>query len=233
MKGRIASREEWLKARMALLSAEKEFTKQRDALTAKRQAMPWVKVDKDYVFNSPAGPVRLAELFAGRSQLLIYHFMFAPESQWGCKSCSFWADQFDGAIPHLHARDTSFVAVSRAPVEKLQKQAKRLGWRFPWVSSGGTTFNYDFAVSFEPDAKGEALYNYEKQVVPFKDLQGFSAFVKGDDGSIYHAYSTYGRGQDITNGVYNMLDMTPKGRDEDSLPFSMHWVRFHDEYERA
>jgi predicted dithiol-disulfide oxidoreductase (DUF899 family) len=233
MMGRIASREEWLKARLALLAAEKDFTKQRDALTAKRRAMPWMKVDRDYVFKAPTGSVSLADLFAGRSQLLVYHFMFAPEAEWGCKSCSFWADQFDGAIPHLNARDTSFVAISRAPVEKLQRQAKRLGWKFPWVSSGGTTFNYDFAVSFEPDAKGEAVYNYEKRPVPFKDLQGFSVFAAGDDGSIYHAYSTYGRGQDITNGAYNMLDMTPKGRDEDSLPFSMHWVRYHDEYERA
>jgi predicted dithiol-disulfide oxidoreductase (DUF899 family) len=230
MKARIASREEWLKARVALLSAEKEFTRQRDALTVRRQAMPWVKVDTDYVFNAPTGPLNLPDLFAGRSQLLVYHFMFAPESEWGCKSCSFWADQFDGAIPHLNARDTSFVAISRAPVEKLQKQAKRLGWKFPWVSSGGTTFNYDFAVSFEPDAKGEAIYNYQRQAVPFKDLQGFSAFVKGEDGEIYHAYSTYGRGQDIINGVYNMLDMTPKGRDEGGLPFTMHWVRYHDEY---
>jgi predicted dithiol-disulfide oxidoreductase (DUF899 family) len=233
MMGRIASREEWLKARVALLAAEKEFTKQRDALTAKRRAMPWVKVEKNYVFDAPAGPVDLGGLFAGRSQLLVYHFMFGPESEWGCKSCSFWADQFDGAIPHLNARDTSFVAVSRAPVDRLQRQAKRLGWKFPWVSSGGTTFNYDFGVSFEPDASGEAIYNYERRSVPFKDLQGFSAFVKGDDGAIYHAYSTYGRGQDITNGAYNMLDMTPKGRDEDGLPFTMHWVRYHDEYERA
>jgi predicted dithiol-disulfide oxidoreductase (DUF899 family) len=233
MKGRIADREEWLKARVALLAAEKEFTKQRDTLTERRRAMPWVKVDKDYVFNAPTGPVALADLFAGRSQLLVYHFMFAPEAEWGCRSCSFWADQFDGAIPHLNARDTSFVAISRAPVEKLRRQARRLGWTFPWVSSGGTTFNYDFAVSFEPDAKGEAIYNYERQAVPFKDLQGFSVFVKDEDGAICHAYSTYGRGQDITNGVYNMLDMTPKGRDEDGLPFTMHWVRYHDEYERV
>lgn len=233
MMGKVATREEWLKARASLLAAEKEFTHQRDALSAKRRAMPWVKIDKDYVFDAPAGPVKLADLFAGRSQLVIYHFMFAPEAEWGCKSCSFWADHFDGAIPHLNARDTSFVAISRAPVEKLQRQAKRLGWNFPWVSSGNTTFNYDFNVSFEPDANGEATYNYVQQKVPFKDLQGASVFVKGEDGAIYHAYSTYGRGQDILNGAYNILDMTPKGRDEDGLPFSMAWVKLHDEYGAA
>ncbi|HOZ29105.1 MAG TPA: thioredoxin family protein [Hyphomonadaceae bacterium] len=230
MMGKVATRKEWLKARTSLLAAEKEFTHQRDALSAKRRAMPWVKVDTDYTFDTPTGPMKLADLFAGRSQLLVYHFMFAPESEWGCKSCSFWADQFDGAIPHLNARDASFVAISRAPLDKLQRHANRLGWQFPWVSSGGSTFNYDFAVSFEPDANGEATYNYKKQQVPFKDLQGFSAFVKGDDGAIYHAYSTYGRGQDITNGAYNMLDLMPKGRDEDALPFSMAWVKFSDEY---
>jgi predicted dithiol-disulfide oxidoreductase (DUF899 family) len=233
MMGKIASREEWLKARTSLLAAEKEFTHQRDALSAKRRAMPWVKIDKDYVFDAPTGPVKLSDLFAGRSQLVVYHFMFAPEAEIGCKSCSFWADHFDGAIPHLNARDTSFVAISRGPIEKLQRQAKRLGWKFPWVSSGGNTFNYDFAVSFEPDANGEALYNYEKQKVPFKDLQGVSIFVKDADGAIYHAYSTYGRGQDILNGAYNILDMTPKGRDEDELPYPMAWVKLHDEYEQA
>lgn len=233
MMGRIATREEWLKARRTLLEAEKEFTKQRDNLSAKRRAMPWVKIDKDYVFDAPTGPAKLADLFAGRSQLVVYHFMFAPEAEIGCKSCSFWADHFDGAIPHLNARDTSFVAISRGPVEKLQRQAKRLGWKFPWVSSGRTTFNYDFAVSFEPDANGEANYNYQKQKVPFKDLQGVSVFVKGEDGAIYHAYSTYGRGQDIINGAYNILDMTPKGRDEDALPYPMAWVKLHDEYESA
>ncbi len=233
MMGKVATREEWLKARKSLLAAEKEFTHQRDALSEKRRAMPWVKVDKDYAFDAPTGPVSMVDLFAGRGQLVVYHFMFAPEAELGCKSCSFWADHFDGAIPHLNARDTSFVAISRGPIEKLQRQAKRLGWKFPWVSSGKITFNYDFAVSFEPDANGEALYNYEKQKVPFKDLQGVSVFVKGTDGAIYHAYSTYGRGQDILNGAYNILDMTPKGRDEGALPYPMAWVKLHDEYEGA
>lgn len=229
MTERVATRDQWLAERMKLMEAEKAFTQTRDELSAMRRALPWVKVDKDYVFDGPDGPVSLEKLFDGRSQLVVYHFMFAPEAEWGCKSCSFWADQFDGAIPHLNARDTSFVAISRAPIEKLQRHARRLGWSFPWVSSGGNSFNYDFAVSFEPDAEGKATYNYARQVVPFKDLQGASVFAKGADGAIYHTYSTYGRGQDIWNTAYNMLDMTPKGRDEaDGI---MRWVRFHDEYQ--
>ena len=230
MQPTIVSREDWLEARRALLAEEKRFTEQRDALTAKRRALPWVKLDANYVFDGPDGKVSLSDLFEGRSQLVVYHFMFAPESEWGCKSCSFWADHFDGAIPHLKARDTSFVAISRAPVEKLQRQAGRLGWTFPWVSSGANSFNYDFAVSFETNADGKAMYNYARQQVPFKDLQGMSVFAKGEDGSIYHTYSTYGRGQDIVNGAYNILDMTPKGRDEAGLPFTMAWVKLHDEY---
>lgn len=230
MQPTIVSREDWLEARRALLAEEKRFTAQRDALTDRRRALPWVKLDANYVFDGPDGKVSLSDLFEGRSQLVVYHFMFAPESEWGCKSCSFWADHFDGAIPHLKARDTSFVVISRAPVGKLQRQAKRLGWAFPWVSSGANSFNYDFAVSFETDAEGKAMYNYARQQVPFKDLQGMSVFAKGEDGSIYHTYSTYGRGQDIVNGAYNILDMTPKGRDEAGLPFTMAWVKLHDEY---
>jgi predicted dithiol-disulfide oxidoreductase (DUF899 family) len=230
MTARVATREQWLAERVKLMEAEKAFTKQRDDLSAMRRELPWVKVDKAYVFDGPDGQMSLEQLFDGRSQLVVYHFMFAPESEWGCKSCSFWADNFDGAIPHLKARDTSFVAISRAPVEKLQRHAKRMGWAFPWVSSGRTSFNYDFAVSFEPDAEGKATYNYQKQVVPMKDLQGASVFAKSADGAIYHTYSTYGRGQDIWNTTYNVLDMTPKGRDEAGLPFTMAWVRLHDEY---
>lgn len=229
--GKIASREEWLAARTALLEAEKDFTRRRDALSARRRDLPWVKAD-DYVFDGPDGQVKLSDLFEGRGQLIVYHFMFAPDADWGCRSCSFWADHFDGAIPHLNARDTSFAAVSRAPVEKLTRQAERLGWKFRWLSSGNSTFNYDFRVSFHPDAMktGETVYNYAKQPVPFPDLQGMSVFAKGEDGAVYHTYSTYGRGQDLVNGAYNMLDLTPKGRDEDALPFTMGWVRFHDEY---
>ena len=175
--------------------------------------------------------MKLADLFAGRSQLVVYHFMFAPGQEYGCKSCSFWADHFDGAIPHLNARDTSFVAISRAPLEKLQRQAKRLGWTFPWVSSGRTSFNYDFAVSFERPAAPDTVYNYTRSAVPHADMPGFSVFIRGSDGAIYHTYSTFSRGIDLNNGAYNVLDMTPKGRDEGDR--IMHWVRYHDEYERA
>lgn len=229
MMGNVATRAEWLAARKSLLAAEKEFTQQRDALSAKRRSMPWVKIDTDYVFDAPTGPISLADLFAGRSQLVVYHFMFAPQQEFGCKSCSFWADHFDGEIPHLNARDTSFVAISRAPVAKLQRQAARLGWRFPWVSSGGTTFNYDFAVSFDNPNDPATLYNYATSPVPHPDMPGYSVFVRGTDGAIYHTYSTFSRGIDLNNGTYNVLDMTPKGRDEaDGI---MRWVRFHDEYQ--
>lgn len=228
MMGRIATREDWLAERRKLLAAEKDFTKQRDALSARRRSMPWVKIEKDYVFDTPTGPVSLIDLFAGRSQLVVYHFMFAPDNEWGCKSCSFWADHFDGEIPHLNARDTSFVAISRAPLEKLQRQAKRLGWKFPWVSSGKTTFNYDFAVSFDDPCDPENVYNYAKTQVPLPDLPGYSVFVRGPDGEIYHTYSTFSRGIDLSNGTYNVLDMTPIGRNEG--PQIMSWVRYHDEY---
>ncbi len=232
---RTVTREEWLAQRNALLQAEKDFTKARDALSAKRREMPWVRMDEDYVFDGPEGRIALKDLFDGRSQLIVYHFMFAPEWEWGCKSCSFWADQFDGAIPHLNARDTSFVAISRAPLEKLKRHADRLGWKFRWLSSASNRFNFDFAVSFDPDAmaKGEATYNYRKQPVPMTDLQGFSVFVKDRDGAVYHTYSGFGRAQDITNTTYNWLDMTPAGRGEKGLPFSMQWVKLHDEYEQA
>jgi predicted dithiol-disulfide oxidoreductase (DUF899 family) len=230
MTTQAATREEWLAARAELMAAERAFTQQRDDLNAKRRTMPWVKLEKDYVFEGPNGAVSLDNLFEGRSQLIVYHFMFTPDWEWGCKSCSFWADHFDGAIPHLHARNTSFAAISRAPIEKLQRHAGRLGWKFPWVSSGNSTFNFDFDVSFEPDADGKVTYNYARRQVPAKDMQGISVFAKGSDDAIYHTYSTYGRGQDIINGAYNLLDLTPKGRDEDSLPFTMAWVKLHDEY---
>ncbi|RYG36324.1 MAG: DUF899 domain-containing protein [Burkholderiales bacterium] len=231
MMGRISTREDWMAERRKLLAAEKEFTKQRDALSERRRAMPWVKIETDYVFDAPTGPVKLADLFAGRSQLVVYHFMFAPNNEWGCKSCSFWADHFDGEIPHLNARDTSFVAISRAPLEKLQRQAKRLGWKFPWVSSGNTTFNYDFAVSFDDPSDPTNEYNYTKSKLPHPDLPGYSVFVRGQDGEIYHTYSTFARGIDLNNGTYNVLDMTPQGRNEG--PQIMSWVKFHDEYPAA
>jgi predicted dithiol-disulfide oxidoreductase (DUF899 family) len=232
---KIVNRSEWMAQREALLAAEKAFTHERDALSARRRQMPWVKVEETYVFDGPDGKVSLDELFNGRGQLIVYHFMFAPESEWGCKSCSYWADQFDGAIPHLNARDTSFVAISRAPLEKLQLHAKRLGWRFSWLSSRANRFSYDFGFSFEPEkvASGQAMYNFRPAPPSPADLPGFSIFSKGPDGAIYQTYNIQGRGQDIINGAYNLMDFTAKGRDEDGLPFSMQWVRLHDEYAKA
>lgn len=230
MTGRIATQEDWLKAREALLAQEKAFTHERDALSARRREMPWLKIEQDYVFEGPDGRKSLEDLFDGRSQLIVYHLMFAPEWDWACKSCSFWADQFDGAIPHLRARDTSFVAISRAPLEKLQRQAKRLGWTFPWLSAAKNRFAYDMGFSFEADAK-DAVYNFNKLPRPgMTDLPGFSIFSRDADGQIYKTYNVQGRGQDITNSAYNMLDFTAKGRDEDSLPHTMQWVKLHDEY---
>jgi predicted dithiol-disulfide oxidoreductase (DUF899 family) len=233
MQATIVDRTEWLKQRAALLTAEKAFTKERDALSARRRQMPWVKVGQRYRFDAPDGQLSLEDLFDGRGQLIVYHLMFAPEWDWACKSCSYWADQFDGAVPHLHARDTSLVAISRAPLEKLARHARRLGWKFPWYSAQHNRFAYDFGFSFEPDAQN-AVYNFGPLPHPgMTDLPGFSVFAKGDDGLIYHTYSVQGRGQDITNGAYNMLDFTPKGRDEDKLPFTMQWVRYHDDYAKA
>lgn len=230
MTGRIATQEDWLKAREALLAQEKAFTHERDALSARRREMPWLKIEQDYVFEGPDGRKSLEDLLDGRSQLIVYHLMFAPEWDWACKSCSFWADQFDGAIPHLRARDTSFVAISRAPLEKLQRQAKRLDWTFPWLSAAKNRFAYDMGFSFEADAK-DAVYNFNKLPRPgMTDLPGFSIFSRDADGQIYKTYNVQGRGQDITNSAYNMLDFTAKGRDEDSLPHTMQWVKLHDEY---
>lgn len=230
MTGRIATQEDWLKAREALLAQEKAFTHERDALSARRREMPWLKIEQDYVFEGPDGRKSLEDLFDGRSQLIVYHLMFAPEWDWACKSCSFWADQFDGAIPHLRARDTSFVAISRAPLEKLLRQAKRLDWTFPWLSAAKNRFAYDMGFSFEADAK-DAVYNFNKLPRPgMTDLPGFSIFSRDADGQIYKTYNVQGRGQDITNSAYNMLDFTAKGRDEDSLPHTMQWVKPHDEY---
>jgi predicted dithiol-disulfide oxidoreductase (DUF899 family) len=222
---------EWLAAREALLAAEKDFTRQRDELARLRRDMPWRRVEQDYVFDGPNGPESLGDLFAGRSQLIVYHFMFAPEWERGCKSCSFWADHFDGVIPHLNARDATLVAISRAPREKLAAQAARLGWRFRWLSSGGTGFNYDYDVSFERPAEGR--YNYQPRTGNMTDLPGFSVFAKDAGGAVYHTYSCYARGIDMLNETYNLLDILPKGRDEAGLPFPMAWVRLHDEYAAA
>ncbi len=230
----IVSPSEWLKARKALLAKEKEFTRARDALSAARRELPWVKLGKDYLFEGPAGKETLADLFAGKNQLMIYHFMLGPDWVQGCPSCSFLADHFDGANIHLAQRDVSFVVVSRAPLAEIQAYKKRMGWKFKWVSSYGSNFNHDFHVSFTPEEKasGKVEYNYTVGEFPSEEAPGLSSFIK-DGGAVFHTYSTYGRGLDIIIGAYNMLDLAPKGRDEGALPWSMAWVRRHDEYEQS
>ena len=241
---RVVSKDEWLEARKRLLAKEKEFTRLRDELSAERRALPWVRVDKEYAFDGPTGRETLAQLFGDRSQLVVYHFMFAPEWEVGCKSCSFWADNFNGITAHLRQRDVAFVAVSRAPIAKLQAFAKRLGWTFKWVSSGESDFNYDFDVSFRPDtlAGGAATYNFAKlssfrsrgkvlDMTP-SDMPGISVFAKDADDTVFRTYSTYGRGIDMMNNAYNYLDLVPGGRDEAKLPHTMSWVKLRDLYDR-
>ncbi len=232
MQHKIVSQDEWGAARKALLAKEKEFSRTRDALSAARRELPWVKVEKDYLFDGPAGKEMLADLFAGKNQLMIYHFMLGPGWVQGCPSCSFLADHFDGANIHLAQRDVAFVVASRAPLAEIDAYKKRMGWRFKWVSSYGSDFNYDFHVSFTPEEKagGKVEYNYAEGKFPSEEAPGLSVFIK-DGGAMFHTYSTYGRGLDIIIGAYNMLDLAPKGRDEDALPWSMAWVRRHDEYE--
>ncbi len=234
MSHEVVSQAEWLAARKALLAKEKEFTKARDALSAERRGLPWVKVDKNYVFDGPADKETLADLFAGKNQLMIYHFMLGPGWVQGCPSCSFLADHFDGAIPHLEQRDVSFVVVSQAPLPEIEAYKKRMGWKFKWVSSNGNGFNQDFGVSFDKsDVDRNAMsYNFGTVAVNSTELPGLSVFIK-DGSPVFHTYSTYARGLDIIVGAYNMLDMAPKGRDEASLPWSMAWVRRHDEYQGA
>jgi predicted dithiol-disulfide oxidoreductase (DUF899 family) len=233
-KHQVVSQEQWIEARRAHLAKEKELTRQRDQLARERRELPWVRVEKNYVFDSPRGKVTLADLFGGHSQLLIYHFMFGPEWKEGCPSCSFVVDHLDGAVPHLAARDVSFMVVSRAPLAKLEAFEKRMGWRFPWVSSSGSDFNYDFHVSFRPEDKknGKVDYNYTTQEFPSDEAPGASVFYRDPaTGEIFHTYSTYGRGLDAFVGTYTLLDLVPKGRDEDRLGFPMEWVRYHDRYD--
>jgi predicted dithiol-disulfide oxidoreductase (DUF899 family) len=231
MRNQVVSHEEWLKARLELLAAEKEFTRQRDALTRRRMAMPWERVEKSYRFEGPNGALSLADLFDGRSQLIVYHFMLGPDWEEGCKSCSFWADNFDGIPIHLNHRDVTFTAVSRAPLAKIEAYKKRMGWSFPWVSSYGSDFNYDFHVSFTEEqlAAGKVDYNY-RLVEGEEELPGVSVFYKNERGEVFHTYSCYARGIDMVNGAYQLLDLVPKGRDEDGFEFSMEWVRRHDQY---
>jgi len=223
----VVGHDEWLEARKQLLAKEKEFTRARDEMTRQREALPWEPVEEEYVFEGPNGKETLADLFDGRGQLVVYHFMFAPEDDVGCKSCSFWADNFNPNVVHLNARDVSFAAVSRAPIEKLEAYRRRMGWDFHWVSSGGTDFNFDYGVSFTPEQQNEQLYNYGSLSPRIADREGLSVFAR-DDGRIFHTYSAYARGIDLVNTAYNYLDLVPKGRDEGDS--GQAWVRRHDEY---
>lgn len=229
---RIVTDEEWIAARQALLSDEKALQHKRDDLAAKRRELPWRKVSSTYRFDAETGEVTLAELFGECTQLLVYHFMFHPDWEAGCKSCSFWADSYNGVVEHLRARDVALVSVSRAPLGKLLAYQKRMGWIFPWVSSGGNSFNYDFNVSFtkEQVESGDAFYNYRRTGDVIEDMPGLSAFKKADDGSVYHTYSTYSRGLDGFNTAYQLLDLVADGRNEEDLPYSMDWLRRRDEY---
>jgi predicted dithiol-disulfide oxidoreductase (DUF899 family) len=228
----VVSSAAWLAARKAFLAKEKEFTRLRDELSRQRRELPWEKVDKAYIFDGPRGQETLADLFAGRSQLIVYHFMLGPGWPEGCKSCSFIADHFDGMAVHLAHRDVSLLAVSRAPVPQIESFKKRMGWRFKWVSSNGNDFNYDYHVSFMKDemAKGKVHYNYGMQEFPSEEGPGASVFYKDPSGDVFHTYSCYSRGLDILVGAYNFLDLVPKGRDEGALAHTMAWVRHHDRY---
>ena len=231
----VVNHEEWVAARRQFLAREKEFTRLRDELSAERRALPWERVEKNYLFESERGREALADLFGSRSQLIVYHLMFAPEWEVSCKSCAFWADNFNGIVDHLVQRDVSFVAISRAPLAKLQAQARRLGWMFRWVSAVGSEFNHDYNVSFSPEAlaKGGAPYNYGSMVIKTSsDMPGISAFIR-EGGQVFHTYSTYGRGLDMLNTAYHYLDIAPKGRDEDDLPYPMQWVKLRDLYDKT
>jgi predicted dithiol-disulfide oxidoreductase (DUF899 family) len=229
MKHRIVGRSAWIEERRALLAKEKELSVARDALSKARRELPWVRVDERYVFDGPKGEETLEQLFDGRSQLIVYHFMFAPDWKDGCKSCSWWADNFERNVLHLAHRDATLIAVSRAPREKLEAYAKRFGWTFKWVSSARNDFNFDYGVSFDP-ARGPATYNYAPKTNDMPELPGISVFYRDEDGAVYHTYSTYSRGLDMMNAGYHYLDLLPKGRDEETTG-SMGWLRRRDEYD--
>lgn len=229
---KTATREEWLTARKSLLVKEKAQTRLKDELSEERRALPWVPVKENYVFETEGGDATLSELFGDKSQLIVYHFMFGPEWQEGCKSCSFWADSFNGLEPHLNGRDIAFATVSRAPLGKLLPFKQRMGWDFNWVSSYPNTFNADFDVSFGSEHKSEnpVTYNFkENNHYPMDEAHGTSVFAKDEEGNIYHTYSTYGRGLDVTNAAYSYIDLVPKGRDEEAGN-TMAWVKHHDAY---
>lgn len=230
----VVSQEEWLAARKQLLARERELSRLRDELAEQRRALPWQRVDKRYVFQTEAGRKTLAELFGDKTQLAVYHLMFAPSWDKACKSCSFWADNFNGIPAHLAARDIAFVAISRAPLVKLQAFAARMGWSFPWVSSSETDFNFDYHVSLRPEdhAAVKGTYNYAPITEPFEENPGISAFYKDERGEVFHTYSCYSRGVEEINGAYRWMDLMPKGRSEAGLPYPMAWVRHRDEYGR-
>lgn len=233
----ITSRADWLLARRALLEKEKNLVRQHDALAAERRKLPWVRLEKDYVFEGPDGRETLAELFRGRSQLIVYHFMFGRDWEEGCPSCSFGMDHVDGMLPHLNARDVTFLAVSRAPFPQLEAFRQRMGWRFKWVSDADSGFNADFLTSFtkEEIETGRVTYNFQPipaGALPVEELPGLSVFARDEAGTIFHTYSTYARGCEVLLGTYRLLDLTPKGRDEDALASSMAWLRYHDRYDR-
>ena len=232
--GNIASKQKWLEARLALLEKEKAHSRARDELTRARRAMLWVKVDKHYEFDGSDGKRTLDDLFQGKNQLITYHFMFDPAWDAGCKSCSFIADHYDPSVVHIAHRDVALVTVSRAPLEKLEAFKKRMGWNFEWVSSESSDFNRDFHVTFtDEELDGEAYYNFRKQRFPVREAPGISVFARGDDGAIYHTYSAYARGLETFMGAYYLLDIVPKGRDEDDLPHGMDWLRLKDSYDEA
>jgi predicted dithiol-disulfide oxidoreductase (DUF899 family) len=230
----VVSRAEWLAARKELLLKEKQLTRQRDEIDRQRRALPWVKVEKNYIFDGPSGPQSLADLFANRSQLIVSHFMLGPGWKEGCVGCSFRSDHVDGALEHLQHHDVSLVTISRAPLAEIEAFKKRMGWRFPWLSSYGSDFNYDYHVSFakEDAATGKVYYNYDKRDFVSEELSGLSVFYKDENGDIFHTYSAFARGEEMVDATYMYLDLTPKGRNETGPHYSMgDWVRHHDRYD--
>lgn len=232
---RIVSRDEWIAERKALLAREKELTHLNDRIAAERRALPWIRVDKNYLFDAPGGKRTLCDLFDGRRQLIVQHFMFAPGWEQGCPSCSFMADHSDGMNVHLEHRGVTLLAVSRAPLHDIERFRQRMGWRFKWVSSHGSDFNYDFGVSFSPQevARGRLQYNYGEWPYSHEEWPGISVFFRNDAQEVFHTYSSYGRGVEAMMGTYRLLDLTPKGRDERGVQYKMEWVRHHDRYESA
>jgi predicted dithiol-disulfide oxidoreductase (DUF899 family) len=231
----VVNPDRWIAERKKLLAREKELTHLRDKIAEERRALPWVRIDKEYLFDTPAGKRTLAELFEGRSQLMVQHFMLGPGWEQGCPSCSFMADHTDGMQIHLEHRDVTFVAVSRAPLAEIERFRRRMGWKFKWVSSNGNDFNYDFHVSFTPEekSKNEVYYNFGLQEYEHDELPGISVFYKSRKGEIFHTYSAYRRGVEVMMGAYFMMDLTPRGRDEANLSYGMEWVRHHDRYQPA